>query len=143
MPLGTLNNGNRRGDPMTAPRCTAHSKRTGLPCRQPAVRGRPVCRMHGARAGGPKGERNGMWRHGCCDTELRDAKREARFAPRVDPATGFWRPQLALRLGDTLDAMSADERDRLDRDMAAGFERFRDGDRIRLHAHVRIGIGFV
>jgi hypothetical protein len=28
-----------------APRCTARSKRTGLPCRAPAVRGCAVCRM--------------------------------------------------------------------------------------------------
>jgi hypothetical protein len=32
-----------------APRCTAKSKRTGRPCRSPAVRGWKVCRMHGAR----------------------------------------------------------------------------------------------
>jgi FtsX-like permease family len=40
-------------DPMqmahAAPRCTATSKRTGKPCRAPAVRGWHVCRMHGAR----------------------------------------------------------------------------------------------
>jgi len=40
-------------DPMqmahAAPRCTATSKRTGKPCRAPAVRGWQVCRMHGAR----------------------------------------------------------------------------------------------
>jgi hypothetical protein len=39
-----------------APRCGAHSKRSGLPCRAPAVRGWRVCRMHGA--GG------GAWKHG-------------------------------------------------------------------------------
>ncbi|MDA1045000.1 MAG: hypothetical protein O3C57_07235 [Verrucomicrobia bacterium] len=48
----------------TAPRCTATSKRTGKPCQAPAVRGWSVCRFHGARGGGPKGERNGMYRHG-------------------------------------------------------------------------------
>lgn len=47
-----------------APRCAAHSKRTGEPCRSPAVRGFKVCRMHGARGGAPAGERNGRWRHG-------------------------------------------------------------------------------
>lgn len=47
-----------------APRCSAHSKRTGEPCRSPAVRGSTVCRMHGARGGAPKGSRNGRWRHG-------------------------------------------------------------------------------
>ena len=30
-----------------APRCSAKSKRTGMPCRSPAVRGYRVCRMHG------------------------------------------------------------------------------------------------
>ncbi len=47
-----------------APRCSATSKRTGKPCQAPAVRGWTVCRFHGARGGGPKGERNGMYRHG-------------------------------------------------------------------------------
>jgi hypothetical protein len=37
-----------------APRCTAKSKRTGKPCRAPAVRGWKVCRMHGARGGAQK-----------------------------------------------------------------------------------------
>ena len=32
-------------------RCTARSKRTGEPCRNPAVLGWNVCRMHGARGG--------------------------------------------------------------------------------------------
>jgi len=68
-------------------------------------------------------------------------EREVRFAPRVDPATGFWRPQIALRLGDRLAAMSIAERDRLDRAMAAAFEPLREGERIRLKALVRIGIG--
>jgi hypothetical protein len=47
-----------------APRCTARSKRTGQPCRSPAVRGWKVCRMHGARSGAPEGERNGNYHHG-------------------------------------------------------------------------------
>ena len=45
-------------------RCTATSKRTRLPCQAPAVTGWTVCRLHGARGGGPKGERNGGYRHG-------------------------------------------------------------------------------
>lgn len=45
-------------------RCTARSKRTGAPCRAPAVRGWSVCRMHGARGGAPAGKANGAWRHG-------------------------------------------------------------------------------
>jgi hypothetical protein len=41
-----------------APRCTAMSKRSRRPCQA------PVCRMHGARGGGQKGERNGAYVHG-------------------------------------------------------------------------------
>jgi len=48
----------------TAPRCTAKSKRTGQPCRNPAVRGWTVCRMHGARGGAQSGPANPNWRHG-------------------------------------------------------------------------------
>jgi hypothetical protein len=47
-----------------APRCSATSKRTRSQCRAPAVRGKRVCRLHGARAGAPKGEANGAYRHG-------------------------------------------------------------------------------
>jgi hypothetical protein len=39
------------------------TKRTGLPCRSPAVRGYRACRMHGARGGAPKGKKNGNYRH--------------------------------------------------------------------------------
>lgn len=46
-----------------APRCHAHSKRTRLPCRAPAVRGFAVCRFHGARGGARRGNRN-AWKHG-------------------------------------------------------------------------------
>ena len=47
-----------------SPRCSATSKRSGLPCQAPAVRGRPVCRMHGARGGAPKGATHGRYKHG-------------------------------------------------------------------------------
>jgi len=47
-----------------APRCTAKSKRTGLPCKSPAVRGWKVCRMHGALGGARFGAYNANWRHG-------------------------------------------------------------------------------
>jgi hypothetical protein len=52
-----------------APRCTAKSKRTGQPCRSPAVRGWRVCRMHGACGGAPEGKRNGNYRHGARSRE--------------------------------------------------------------------------
>ena len=47
-----------------SPRCSARSKRTGERCRAPAVRGWRVCRFHGAGGGGPKGKRNGNYKHG-------------------------------------------------------------------------------
>lgn len=76
MPLGipvrkTLNNGNRRGDPSNAPRCCARRKSDGLACRQPAIRGRRVCRMHGGKGGAPRNERHGAFRHGLRSKEHR------------------------------------------------------------------------
>jgi glucans biosynthesis protein len=56
-----------------APRCKAKSKRTGMPCQAPAVRGCRVCRMHGARGGAPAGKRNGNYRHGTRTKEAIDA----------------------------------------------------------------------
>jgi hypothetical protein len=53
-----------------APRCTAKSKRTGRPCRAPAVRGWQVCRMHGARGGAPEGKSNGNYRYGARSKEI-------------------------------------------------------------------------
>jgi hypothetical protein len=46
-----------------APRCSARSKRSGKPCRSPAVRGFTVCRMHGAGGGAPIANRNAL-KHG-------------------------------------------------------------------------------
>ena len=64
-----------------------------------------------------------------------------RFSPRVDPDSNFWRPQLALRLGDRLGAMDDGERQRLDDAMRQAYEDLRDGDRAQLQVHARIGIG--
>lgn len=47
-----------------APRCGAKSKRSGLACRNPAVMGWAVCRMHGAGGGAGSGKANPAWRHG-------------------------------------------------------------------------------
>ena len=47
-----------------APRCAATSKRTGLPCRAPAVRGWSVCRMHGAGGGARPGKAHPNYKHG-------------------------------------------------------------------------------
>jgi hypothetical protein len=61
----------KQGDPMkggccfpNARQCTATSKRTKMRCKAPALRGWSVCRFHGAKGGGPTGERNGAYRHG-------------------------------------------------------------------------------
>ena len=35
-----------------APRCGAHSRRTGQPCRAPAIRDKQRCRMHGCKGSG-------------------------------------------------------------------------------------------
>jgi hypothetical protein len=58
-----------------APRCSVKSKRTGKPCRAPAVRGWSVSRMHGARGGAPEGKRNGNYRHGALTKEAIKAVR--------------------------------------------------------------------
>lgn len=63
------------------------------------------------------------------------------FNPRIDPATGFWRAQVALRLGDKLEALSEAERERLDTAMAHAFERYRDGDRVSFRTAARIVSG--
>lgn len=67
-----------------APRCSAKAKRTGEPCRCPAVKGWIVCRVHGARGGAPRGPANGMWRHGGRSLEVIELRRLsnelARFA---------------------------------------------------------------
>lgn len=61
----------------SAPRCTAHSKRTGLPCKNPAVRGWSVCRMHGAGGGAKVGAENPNWKHGGRSRELDDLRKLA------------------------------------------------------------------
>lgn len=58
-----------------APRCTAHSKRTGLPCGNPAVTGWTVCRMHGAGGGAKPGKANPAYRHGGRTQEATEMRR--------------------------------------------------------------------
>jgi glucans biosynthesis protein len=49
-------------------------KWSGKQCRSPAVRGHSVCRMHGARSGAPKGNRNAL-KHGHFSAEaIRDRR---------------------------------------------------------------------
>jgi hypothetical protein len=47
-----------------ATRCNAHSKRTGQPCRAPAMLGWRVCRFHGAGGGHKAGPSHPSWKHG-------------------------------------------------------------------------------
>jgi hypothetical protein len=56
--------GGHRGDLRLAARCQAHCKQDRRPCRQPAIRGRNVCRMHGGKGGAPSGSRHGRFKHG-------------------------------------------------------------------------------
>ena len=59
-----------------APRCSARSKRTGLPCKAPAVRGWSVCRMHGARGGHGPGKANPAYKHGMRTREWVELRKE-------------------------------------------------------------------
>ncbi|WP_274609280.1 hypothetical protein [Mesorhizobium sp. L-8-3] len=61
-----------------APRCTAKSKRSGFQCKAPAVRGKKVCRMHGARGGAPCGSLHGRYVHGKQTRKAIEARRETR-----------------------------------------------------------------
>ena len=65
-----------------ASRCRAKSKRSGLPCRAPAVRGSKVCRMHGAAGGAPKGNRNAM-KHGARSAETLALRKEVQALARM------------------------------------------------------------
>ena len=65
-----------------AARCRAKSKRSGLQCRAPAVRGHSVCRMHGAAGGAPKGNQNAL-KHGGFTAETIALKREIQALARM------------------------------------------------------------
>jgi hypothetical protein len=73
-----------------ARRCSARSKRSGKQCRGPAVRGRRVCRMHGAGGGAPAGKRNGNYRNGGYTKEaiflMRDLNMLGRMLKRLQKA---------------------------------------------------------
>ena len=66
-----------------APRCHARSKRSGLPCKAPAVRGYRVCRMHGARGGAPEGKHNGNYRHGQATSDARQRMAKLNYLGRM------------------------------------------------------------
>ena len=70
---GWLKNNNLPGDPNTAPRCGARTRK-GTPCRGPAMpNGR--CRMHGGKSTGPRTpeglerSRKANWKHGYYSAE--------------------------------------------------------------------------
>jgi hypothetical protein len=73
-----------------ARRCSARSKRSGERCRGPAVRGKRVCRMHGAGGRAPTGKRNGNYRHGGYTKEaiflMRDLNMLGRMLKRLQKA---------------------------------------------------------
>ena len=62
-----------------ARRCGAKT-RAGHPCRQAAVTGRARCRMHGGAkgSGGPRGKRNGNFKHGLHTREAQTNRRAMR-----------------------------------------------------------------
>lgn len=60
---------------VAAPRCTARSKRSGLPCQAPAVTGWRVCRHHGAGGGHSAGPTHPSWRHGMRSREAVEMRR--------------------------------------------------------------------
>jgi hypothetical protein len=63
-------------------RCHARSKRSGLQCRAPAVRGHSVCRMHGAAGGPPEGNRNAL-KHGASSAKTLALKRQITALARL------------------------------------------------------------
>jgi hypothetical protein len=63
-------------------RCHARSKRSGLRCQAPAVRGYSVCRMHGACGGPPRGNRNAL-KHGALSAESLALMKEVDSLSRI------------------------------------------------------------
>jgi hypothetical protein len=106
MNAGRLRNGNRSGDPSKAPRCGARARtRGGLPCRQPAVRGKRRCRMHGGVSTGPrtpeglKRSQRARWKHGNYSAAMRLA---------VEEANRELRRQWFARFGQTMEQKQAE-----------------------------------
>ncbi|WP_419187166.1 HGGxSTG domain-containing protein [Solidesulfovibrio carbinoliphilus] len=66
-----------RVDLATVRQCSARSKRTGEPCRQPAM-ANGKCRFHGGKStGAPRGNRN-AWKHGGYSVEAQGHRQELR-----------------------------------------------------------------
>ena len=64
------------------PRCGARSRRTGNPCRGPAMpNGR--CKFHGGKStGAPRGEGHGSYKHGRRTIQAREERQELQTAIR-------------------------------------------------------------
>jgi hypothetical protein len=73
---GWLKNANPQGNPASASRCGARTRR-GTPCGCPAMRGKKRCRMHGGLSTGPRTaaglahSKRVRWKHGRFSAEAR------------------------------------------------------------------------
>ena len=92
---GKLRHGNQPGDLSKVLRCGARSKRTGKPCRGPAMRnGR--CRLHGGKSTGPRTpegharSRRARWTHGRYSIEAQRERRRLK-AEREAFNVAMWR----------------------------------------------------
>jgi hypothetical protein len=84
---GCLKNGNPPGNPQTAPRCRAKTRK-GTSCQAPAMsNGR--CRMHGGKSTGPRTpeglahSRKANWKHGLYSLQEKEERRQVRVALRI------------------------------------------------------------
>ena len=96
----TPNDDAREGLSGLPSRCTAKSKRSGQRCKNPPVKGRRTCRMHGGTT--PRGPAHPSYRHGKFSALLGERSDFYDDAIR-DPALGEFRTTLAL-----LDVRTAD-----------------------------------
>ena len=69
--------------------CKAKSKRSGVRCRAPAVKGKSVCRMHGGNSTGPKTQEGrrlsgtAKWVHGAASRKIRQEHKVAMLGLRA------------------------------------------------------------
>lgn len=68
-------------------------------------------------------------------------ERECRFDGAPPAGAGFWSPNLEMAFADELRTLDADRRGALDARLREAFAAHLSGDRYRLQAHIRIGIG--
>ncbi len=80
-----MNNGQSDAINDTDLRCGAKTRK-GTPCKAYKVTGKKRCRMHGAFAGAPKGNKN-AWKHGQRSREFVERRKEANRALREIRAT--------------------------------------------------------